>query len=191
MIRNILWQVDGALFDTRPAITYAISDALNQMGYAIALNVIDDLTYQSLDYCLMTLSQRFRLNSDLLRRQFAKSYLKISPDRQIPFPGAVQVCEFILNHEGLNVAISHLEFDAVKGLLDTHELANYFQDTLSDGMLALEKYMLNPEETLLVSSYADATQRGLRTCLFGENMSRIKAEFSIARYDELLNYLTM
>ena len=41
MIRNILWDVDGTLFDTYPAITYAISKSLNKMGLSIALNVID------------------------------------------------------------------------------------------------------------------------------------------------------
>ena len=69
VIRNILWGVDGTLFDTTPAITYAISKSLNEPGHSLALNVIDGLACQSLDHCLTTLSKRFKLDPKLLRIQ--------------------------------------------------------------------------------------------------------------------------
>ena len=49
-VRNILWDVDGALFDTYPAITYALSRTLNELGLSIALNVIDSLARQSISH---------------------------------------------------------------------------------------------------------------------------------------------
>ncbi|MFO7583234.1 MAG: hypothetical protein R6W69_00780 [Anaerolineales bacterium] len=48
MIRHLLWDLDGTLFDTYPAITYAISKSLNELGGAMALNVIDGLARQSI-----------------------------------------------------------------------------------------------------------------------------------------------
>jgi phosphoglycolate phosphatase-like HAD superfamily hydrolase len=69
-IQNILWQVNGVLFDTYPALTYSFSRALNEMGYSVALNVIDGLVRQSLDDCVNALSGRFRLDPDLLRQRY-------------------------------------------------------------------------------------------------------------------------
>lgn len=189
MIRNILWQVDGGLFDTRPAITYAISNAVAEMGYSMPLNVIDGLLLQSLEHCLGTLSQRFRLDPGLLRRQFTESYLKISPDHQAPFPGTVRICEFIIRHGGINIAISQLELGAVQRLLNMHGLSDYIQNVLPNESLALRKHTLNPEETLLISSYADSIKSGIYTCLFGEKMVQINADFCITHHDELQNIL--
>ena len=43
MIRNIIWDVDGTLFDTYPAITFAISKSLLESGQNMAMNMIDGL----------------------------------------------------------------------------------------------------------------------------------------------------
>ncbi len=100
MIRCLLWDTDGVLFDTRPAVTYAISRSLNELGYAIALNVVDDLARQSLDFCVDTLAARFRLDPGLLRQRSAEHYRQIPPERQPPFPGAREVCAWIAARGG-------------------------------------------------------------------------------------------
>ena len=131
MIKNILWDLDGTIFDTYPAITYAISKSLNNMGFSVALNVIDGLARQSIDHCMETLSQRFKLDPDLLRTQFAESYREISPAKQIPFPGVHEVCAWIYQHHGLNVIVTHRRVQSTQELLDFHKLTSCFDDILS------------------------------------------------------------
>jgi phosphoglycolate phosphatase-like HAD superfamily hydrolase len=73
MIKNLLWDLDGTLFDAYPAITYANSKSISQMGGAIALNVIDGLARQSIGHCLKTLAARFKLDLNLFRARYAEN----------------------------------------------------------------------------------------------------------------------
>ena len=205
MFKNILWDVDGTLFDTYPAITYAISKSINEMGFSIALNVIDGLVRQSLSQCVETLSQRFKLDPDLLRRQFSESYLKVDPANQPPFPGVREVCEFIHEHGGLNIAVTHRSVQSTQMLLDIHGLAPYFTDIFSIEQgyprkpnpkiiqAALDDHALNPNETLLVGDRDLDIQAGrvagVRTLLFGGAELITPADFQIDHYSQLLSRL--
>jgi phosphoglycolate phosphatase-like HAD superfamily hydrolase len=206
VIHNILWQVDGALFNTRPAITYAISNALNEMGYAIALNVIDGLSRQSLEHCLGTLSQRFRLNPGLLAVKFTKSYQDISPANQPPFPGAREVCKFIHQNDGLNFAIANHSIETTTRLLDAHDFSPLIDDIIGTNqgyprkpdpsmlLATLEKHNLNPGETLLIGNRDIDIQAGqaagVRTCLFGQTELNISSDLKINVYGQLMEMLT-
>ena len=204
-ILNVLWDVDGTLFDTYPAITYAISKSLNEMGITIALNVIDGLARQSVDHCIVTLSQRFKLDLNLLRDRFAESYRSIDPANQLPFPGVHEVCERIHQNGGLNIAITHRNIQSTQGLLNAHELAQFFVDIFSveQGyphkpdptmlLAALKKHTLNPVETLLIGDRSYDIQAGqaagVRTLLFGEVELSNPADFQIDDYAQLLSRL--
>jgi len=206
VIRNIFWDVDGTLFDTYPAITYAFSKALNELGLSIALNVIDGLVRESLSHCIKTLSQRFRLDPDLLRRRFSESYLTVDPANQTPFPGVSEVCKFIYEHDGLNIAITHCSVQSTQMLLDAHELAPYFtaifsveqgyprKPNPSMPLAALEKYALEPCRTLLVGNRNLDIQAGeaagIRTCLFGAPNPSIPADIYISNYNQLFEILS-
>ena len=48
MFRNIIWDVDGTLFDTYPAIAKAFRAALNDAGKDAALDWIEELAKISL-----------------------------------------------------------------------------------------------------------------------------------------------
>ena len=206
MIKNILWDVDGTLFDTYPAITYAISRSINEMGLSIALNVVDGLTRQSLELCLETLSRRFKLDPDLLRQRFAESYRSVDPANQLPFPGVRKVCELIHTHGGLNVIITHRRVQSTQGLLDAHDMNSYFDDVYSAeqgyprkpdpamALAALEKHAMQPDKTLFIGDRDIDIQAGraagVRTCLFGVTDLSIPADIRISHYDQLLEILS-
>ena len=206
MIKNILWDLDGTIFDTYPAITYAISKSLNNMGFSAALNVIDGLARQSIDHCLETLSQRFKLDPDLLRTQFAESYRGISPAKQIPFPGVREVCAWIHQHNGLNVIVTHRRVQSTQELLDFHKLSSCFDDILSSErgyprkpdptmiFAVLEKHNLIPQETLFIGDRDLDMQAGwaagIHTCLFGNLEIPTSVDIEVDNYSQLLAILT-
>lgn len=128
-MRNILWDVDGTLFDTYPAITYAISQALNGLGESAALNVIDGLARQSIDLCLGTLAQRLSLDVDVVRRCYLAAYAALPLANQPPFPGAGEVCATICQRGGVNVAVTHRGTSSTQALLDAHGLADRINPT--------------------------------------------------------------
>jgi HAD superfamily hydrolase (TIGR01509 family) len=205
VFRNILWDVDGTLFDTYPAVTYAISKSLNETGLSVALNVIDGLARKSIDQCLQTFSQRFKLDPDLLRTRFTESYRTVDPANQPPFPGVREVCEAIHARHGLNVIFTHRGVQSTLRLLNVHGLASCFDDILSveQGyprkpapamvLAALEKHALKPEETLLIGDREIDIQAGraagVRTCLFGGAELETPADIRIERYSQLLSLL--
>lgn len=162
MIKNILWRADGALFDTHPAITYAMSRSLNELGLSVALNVIDGLARQSLSHCLRSLSIRYSVDADLLRRLFDKHYRSIPLENQPPFPGVADVCAWIRARNGVNIAISQQKPADIRNLLTAFHLHPYFtavvgpdQDTSHkpDAALfleALHAYDLEPADTFIL-----------------------------------------
>jgi phosphoglycolate phosphatase-like HAD superfamily hydrolase len=205
VFKNILWDVDGTLLDTYPAITYAISKSLNEMGLSVPLNVIDGHARQSISDCVKTLSQRFKLDPDLLRDKFTESYRAISPANQTPFPGVREICEFIHQSGGLNIAITHYGIESARTLLNAHNLSALIDDIFSakqgypakleSSMLLakLEMHNLNPRETLLISNRNLDLQAGraagIRTCLFGQAELTTPADLQISEYRYLLNVL--
>jgi HAD superfamily hydrolase (TIGR01509 family) len=205
VIRNILWDIDGVLFDTYPAITFAISKTLIGLDRSIALNVIDELVRQSCDHCIDMLSQRFKLDPDLLRDEFAASYQEILPANQPPFPGVRTACQFIRQSGGRNLIATHRDRQSTQRLLVAHGLIHYFDEIFSveQGyprkpdpamvLAALKKYALNPEETLLIgdreSDVRAGQAAGARTCLYGRAALSQPADYRIDDYLQLLNFI--
>jgi HAD superfamily hydrolase (TIGR01509 family) len=205
VIRNILWDVDGTLLDTYPVITYAISKTLTEMGVLTPLNVIDGLARQSLEGCLATLSQRFKLNPDLLRLRFAESYRTVPPANQPPFPGAREVCTLIHANGGLNIIVTHRAVSSTQSLLEAHEMASLFDAIFSveqgyprkpdPAMLeaAIQQFGLERAQTLVIGDRDLDIQAGraagVRTCLFGNSLLSEPADYHFDRYDQLLDLL--
>ena len=204
-IHNILWQVNGALFDTYPALTYSFSKALSEIGFSAALNVIDGLVRQSLDDSVDILSGRFKLDPQLLRQKFIESYRSISPASQRPFPGVQSIGEFIQRNGGANLALTDTGVEFASRLLEAHQFSGWIADTLfmkigdenqnDPSMLraVLDRYSLNPGETLLITALGLDVQAGrtagIRTCLYGKAETNLAPDLQIEKYSQLLDLL--
>jgi HAD superfamily hydrolase (TIGR01509 family) len=205
LFKNIIWDVDGTLFDTYPAITYAISKALAGAGISMAMNVIDGLARQSVDGCLETLSQRHKLEPDLLHRRFLEAHQAVSLANQPPFPGVREVCAYIQRRGGLSVIVTHRRVESTQRLLAFHNLTAFFAGILSaeqgyprkpDPALfeaALRQYGLDPATTLAVGDreldIRGGKAAGLQTCLFGQAKLAEPADFQVDNFKQLLTIL--
>ncbi len=205
MIRHLLWDVDGTLFDTGPAVTYAISRSLNEMGYTIPLNVVDGLARQSLDVCVDTLAARFQLDPALLRQRSGECYRRIPPERQPPFPGAGEVCAWVAVRGGLNLIVTARKLESTRALLAAHGMTALFAEIFSAEqcypckpdpailLAALEKHALNPVEALLIGHRESDIQAGqaagVATCLFGRAEVSSSPSLRVQDYGALLVYL--
>lgn len=206
MIRNILWGVDGTLFDTHPAITYAVSKSLNEMGLTVAMNELDGLTRQSIDQCITALAIRFKLDPDLLRLRFAETYRKIPPANQPPFPGARDLCVLIRKRGGSNLIITHRSAESTQQLLEAHKLDHFIAGIFSTDQgfphkphsampeTAIQRFHLDRSETLLIGDHDIDIQAGLaagvHTCLFGGVQLSKLAEHQFTSYDQILEWLS-
>lgn len=205
MIRHIFWDVDGTLFDTYPALTYAISRSMSELGHPLPINMIDNLARQSISYCIQVLSRRFNLGAGDIYQRFQQYYAEIPFNKQPPFVGVLDVCQFIQDIGGLNIAITHRDEMSTWQMLAVHGLDKRFADVLcvDQGfprkpdpammLAALGRFDLDCGEVLCVGDreldIKAGQAAGLRTCLFGRDALAAQAEFKVEHYSQLYEML--
>ena len=205
MIQNIVWNIDGTLFETYPAITYALSRSLNRLGMPVALNTIDGLVRQSFDLCLVTLSRRYKVDADALQKFFDEEYQILPPENQLPVAGAGEVCRFIQDQGGRNLALYDHNGECARRLLAVHGFAPFFVDGIHAGggsspgaaalhlETAVNRLGLERKETLAVCD-GDFNLRvgraaGLQTCCIGQASIAEPADLYFKDYSQLLAFL--
>lgn len=201
MFKNILWDVDGTLFDTYPAITGAFRAALNELGTDAGLDRIMILARESLGLCASTLAAELHLNEEDLDAAFTAQYDMVKYGDQPPFPGVKALCEYVCSGGGKNVIVTHRGRKGTAGLLAAHGMAKYFSGciTREDGYprkpdpasfsAALRLFGLMPEETIAVGDREIDAQAGraagVCTCLFGDGSGGTAADLSVRDFAEL------
>jgi HAD superfamily hydrolase (TIGR01509 family) len=201
MIRNIIWDLDGTLFDTYPSIIAAFQAVLNANSFAAPPERIFSLTQVSLQHCADILSAEFGLDPEQTIEQFAARYRQVSPADQPPFPGVLQVCQAISALGGLNLVVTHRSLRTLKMLLEYHHLDQYISTCLSaqDGFPIkpdpamfnelISRFGLDPLETLTVGDRDIDVQAGraagLRTCGFGAQISQSAPDLWVSDFHQL------
>lgn len=205
MIRNILWDFDGTLVDTYPAMTYALSQTLRSIGISMEFNLIDGLVRRSLSGCIETIHQRYGASAEDLRAGFRSHYSAIPPAKQPLFPGVVEVCKAVLKAGGVNVIVTQRSTESTMQILGAHSVAHLFAGVISSqdgfppkpdpGMVreAIRRHRLIPSQTLLVGDRELDIQAGVAagvaTCLFGDAKTDEALDYHIHNYAELSEIL--
>lgn len=205
MLRNIIWDVDGTLFDTYPAIAQAFKAALNDFGKEASLDWIEGLAKKSLDYCASTLADKYQLNEEDIGQAFGEHYDHTPPEEQPPFPGVKALCEYICSIGGKNVIVTHRGHEGTAELLAANHMTPYFAGCLArdDGYpkkpnptafeAILKTHDLNREETLAVGDrdidILAGQAAGLFTCLFGSETEGVIADLTVSSFEELYRYI--
>ncbi len=202
MIRNIIWDVDGTLFDTYPAFIACFQAALQTNGCSAAPEHIGELVLVSVTHCANTLAAEFGLDPDQLAAGFSAQYAQAPLASQPSFPGVLEVCQTITASGGLNLIATHRSMRTLKLLLEYHQLDQYINACLSaqDGfpqkpdpamfIELLNRFSLAPENTLAVGDrdldIQAGAAAGVRACGFGNLFPNSQPDFIIQDYQELL-----
>ncbi len=205
MIRHAIWDVDGTLFDTYPAISAALLEALVDFGASAPLPEIESLARVEVFRCAAELAARFDLSTDELIRGFGKHYAAVPLAAQPPFPGVREVCEKLAATGGVNAIVTHRNAESTAGLLAEHGLRPLFAEVISrdDGyprkpdpaafLAILRDQRLDPAETLAIGDreidILAGRAAGLPTCLFRDGPSAVPADIAIRDFKELLAIL--
>jgi phosphoglycolate phosphatase-like HAD superfamily hydrolase len=206
MLRNIIWDVDGTLFDTYPAIARAFRSALNDFGKDASLDWIQGLARKSLSYCAATLADLHQRTEDEIGQAFEKHYDRVTPEEQPPFPGVITICEYICTIGGKNVIVTHRGRAGTAELLAASDMTRYFAGCVArdDGYpkkpnpaafeAVLKIHTLPLEETLAVGDrdidVLAGQAAGVFTCLFGFEADGVAADLTIRSFAELYDHLT-
>lgn len=207
MYRNIIWDVDGTLFDSYPGIARAMHAAVAELGGQETLQEIHKLTKVSLDLCSRQLGAKYGIEPEAILKTFARHYENEVAAEALPFPGVLELCRRIQADGGKNVIVTHRGRAGTAALLAAHGAADLFAGFVAgdDGFprkpdpaafrAALERNGLRPEETLNVGDReidVEAGQAaGLVSCLFAPEPPSFetKADLIVASYTELDKFL--
>jgi len=208
MIRNIIWDVDGTLFDTYPAIARAFQAALMDFGYEAPFDWVAQLAQVSLGHCTATLAAQYDLDENEIGQKFNSHYNQVKPEDQPPFPGVVSICEYICSAGGKNVIVTHRGQLGTVELLDAHDMTRFFAGwiTRNDGHAkkphpaafeaAIQQYGLQREATITVGDreidISAGQAAGLFSCFFGCQEAADQgsaAEFRFHHFADLQAYI--
>lgn len=205
MFRNIIWDVDGTLFDTYPAITKAFQAALNDFGKEASPDWIEGLAKMSLGHCVEILANQYQLNEEHIEQAFGEHYDHVLPEEQPPFPGVITICEYIYGIGGKNVIITHRGHESTNKLLVANHMNHYFAGCIArdDGYpkkphpaafeSILKIHKLEREETMTIGDrnidILAGKAAGIFTCFFGSKANGVIADMTINSFDELYCYL--
>jgi phosphoglycolate phosphatase-like HAD superfamily hydrolase len=205
MIRNIIWDLDGTLFDTYPAISKAFKAALNDFGKDAPLDWIEELAKVSLSHCVKTLADKYQLDEDRLGNAFGDHYDFMKPEEQPLFPEVITICQYIYSIGGKNVIVTHRGQKGTIKLLSANHLADYFAGYITGNddyprkpdpaafEAIIKLHNLNKEETITVGDrdidILAGKAAGVFTCLFGVKIDGLSADLTVSNFDELYRYV--
>jgi len=205
MIRNLIWDVDGTLFDTYPAIVQAFRQALESFGQSAPVAQVDALARVGLSHCAHVLAAQCGLVEEELADRFGELYAAIPKALQVPFEGVMAVCQAIVAGGGINTIATHRGHASTEELLTAHALRDFFTEIVAGDegypkkpspaafQVLLDKCGLDPRETVAIGDrdvdMLAGRAAGLWTCLFrGEGLGA-DPDFAFSDYGDLLHYL--
>lgn len=205
MIQNLIWDLDGTLFDTYPAFISAFQAALGGYGVSIPDEEVDALARVSLPFCAARLAERFCLDAAALTERFLEHYTRLPKADQEPFEGAAAVCRHIVCAGGVNLIVTHRRRKSTEELLSVHGLKNLFSGIAAadDGypqkpdpgafLALMQQHGLDALQTAAVGDrdidILAGKAAGLTTCLFASPAVCPEADFTFSHYQEFMAYL--
>jgi HAD superfamily hydrolase (TIGR01509 family) len=205
IIRHAIWDVDGTLFDTYPAISTSFLQALADFGASASLPEIESLARIELSHCAAELASRFNLDTNEFIEAFGTHHVAVPPAAEPPFPDVRAVCERIAAGGGANAIVTHRNAQSLAGLLAAHGMQALFVESIArdDGyprkpdpaafLAVLQHQHLDPAETLSIGDreidILAGRAAGTRTCMFRGDPSKVCVDLAISDYAELLGML--
>ena len=131
MIRNLIWDVDGTLFGTYPAIVRSYLEALGERGVSESAGHVDALARQGLSKCTHVLAVQYGLAEEALAKRFGELSRSTSKKSQPPFDGVRQVCRSVVDGGGVNAIATHRARASTEELLVTHGMRELFTEIVA------------------------------------------------------------
>lgn len=205
MLKAVIWDFDGTICDTYPAIAQAVNTALDQFNASASLERIIGLASISLDRCIRALAEDYNIPYTQLNTVFLRTYQDVQPSHQPPFPGFQTICQQLAERGVHHFIVTHRRRASLTTLLSTHALTHYFTHIIAaDGgfpkkpepdalIYILTTYAIAPEEVLVIGDRDFDILAGqaanIPTCLFRATFPNISPTITIQDYHELADLL--
>jgi phosphoglycolate phosphatase-like HAD superfamily hydrolase len=195
MIKYLIWDLDGTLFDTYPAFTEAFLEALNDFHYDADPAWVLSLTKINFGHCASVLASHFHLTQEEVEGAFWKHYLAMPLNTQFLMPRAKDLCAYMVRLGGMNVIVTHRDRASTSAILKTHGVEALFTDFIAgdDGFplkpdpsgveAIITRNDIDKQQSLLVGDREMDIEAGLasgvRTCLMDVRGGSSRADFLV------------
>ncbi len=203
--RNIIWDVDGTLFDTYPLIAQAFRAALNDLGADAPLDWIESLSRISFSFCAAALAEKCQHAPDMILNHFKEHYAGMSALDNPPFPGVVTLCQYIVSLGGKNVIVTHRSSRGTEELLTAHQMSTFFSGWIASDAgyprkpdpaafnAIIHLHNLNKDATITVGDrdidILAGQAAGVFSCFFGNPPPEIHPDLVVQNFADLYQFI--
>lgn len=202
MIKDLIWDLDGTLFDTYPAVVRAFQTVFRAHRIVLPDEQVLILTRVSYRNCANVVAAAHELDAAQIMEQFDQAYLQIPLETQPPFPGTPDLCRRIVARGGRNVIVTHRAESTSLRLLEGFNLRGLFAGWVTGDMgfprkpnpasflAAIQRFDLQPANALALGDrdldLQAALAAGVRyTCAFGLDSFETRADFFVTDFRDL------
>lgn len=188
MIRDIIWDFDGTLFDTYPEIVASFIKALKDNGIEECYENIIGYFMISESYAVKHFKELYGLD-DTLEEKFIYYKKNIKPEDVMLFPFAEEVCREFAALGGRNYIITH-RGDSTMKYLEKYGMQGYFTEVVTREnafkrkpdpeafVYLIEKYSIDKDKAMVIGDreceILGGKAAGIKTCLY--NTSNISLD---------------
>lgn len=180
MIKAVIWDFDGTLFETYSSLVEAFSKALLEDNIIVDKSSVEKQMRKSVIHAIDYYQKKYNITDECLQR-FIKFEHELTYKLAAPYPYAKEMCEYIKTNDKYNFLFTH-RGDSALYLLNKFKLNIYFTESItanagferkpSPGAInyIIKKFSLRNDETLMVGDrdidILAAVNAGVKSCLF-------------------------
>ena len=207
MIKHVIWDFDGTLFDSYPGMVNAFLRALKKYGIEAKYDEVLKLFLNSEKTAVQYYQKRFLLGEELIEvYQDEKSHIDLSS--MLPFPYAKEVCQRIKEAGRYNYILTH-RGSTTYDILRKNGMVELFTEIVTkDNQFArkpdpeaiyylLDKYQIHPKEAMIVGDREIETLLGqkakVKTCFYesGNREPELQADYRVKSLEEVLDIMNI
>lgn len=207
MIKHIIWDFDGTLFDSYPGMVNAFLRALKKYEIEAEYDEVLKLFLNSEKTAVQYYQNQFLLGEELTEvYQDEKSHIDLS--NILPFPYAKEVCQRIKEAGRYNYILTH-RGSTTYDILRKNGMVELFTEIVTkDNQFArkpdpeaiyylLDKYQIHPKEAMIVGDREIEILLGqkakVKTCFYesGNREPELQADYRVKSLEEVLTILNI
>lgn len=161
MLRNAIWDFDGTLCDTYPAMSRSMQRALADMGIERSRRDIEKLMRISMAHSIQMLALVHHIDADALAKAYERQHATLEREAAPPFPGVKEALErfiqrggnnYVMTHRGASAReyLAHFGLETLFAEIVTSEAGFPRKPAPNANLYLLDKWGLRPEETVMI-----------------------------------------
>ncbi len=132
MLKNVVWDFDGTLFDTYPVMTQALFEMLKEKGIEESLQALMLNMKISIGHTLKLYRAKYNLD-DSFFENYSKRRRSAEIESAKPFEGMAEILETTINHGMQHFVYTHRDA-LTTALLEKYSLLPFFVDCFTSDL---------------------------------------------------------